>query len=66
MKLSDPLIVSVPNGLAALPGASVPPVTATLPTVPVPASVPPALTVVALTIEPSTTSLPPFTVVAPV
>ena len=41
MKLSGPFTVSGPNGLAVLPGASVPPLMATLPTMPETASVQP-------------------------
>ena len=49
-----------------LPGASVPPLIVVLPTMPMPPSVPPALTVTAeLAIEPFTDSGPPSTVVAP-
>ena len=56
------------DAAAALPGASVPPAMAVLPTVPLPASVPPAFTVVSadVAVEPSTISVPPLTVVAPV
>ena len=52
----------------ALPGARMPPVMAVLPTVPLPASVPPAFTVVSddNAVEPSTIRLPALTVVAPV
>ena len=51
-----------------LPGASVPPLITVDATVPVPPSVPPALTVtrLELAIEPSTCSSPPLTVVVPV
>ncbi len=63
-----PCTVSGPKMLPALPGASVPPAIAVLPTVPLPASVPPAFTVVSAdnAVEPLTTSMPPLTVVAPV
>ena len=50
-----------------LPGASVPPLTVVLPTVPLPPSVPPAFTVTAeLAMEPLTDSVPPLITVGPV
>ena len=61
-------MVSVPVGLDALPGASVPPLMIEVcATVPVPDSVPPELTVTLaeLPIEPSTSRVPPLTTVAP-
>ena len=50
------------------PGDSVPPLMLVAPTVPVPPSVAPLLTVVRLdrAVEPFTSSVPAFTVVAPV
>ena len=68
MKLRLPVTVSGPKALTVLPGASVPPDIAVLPTVPEPDSVLPALTVVSedVAIEPSTISVPPLTVVRPV
>jgi hypothetical protein len=64
-----PCTVSGPNTLPpALPGASVPPAMAVLPTVPLPASTAPGFTVVSEdnALQPSTTSVPPLTAVAPV
>jgi hypothetical protein len=61
-----PLTVSV-LGAPIAPGSSVPPLaTFTLPTDPLPVSVPPLATVVALVMEPSTWSVPPRIEVAPV
>jgi hypothetical protein len=54
---------------APLPGTKMPPLaTVVLPTVPMPVSAPPALTVVRMddAIEPSTCRKPPFTAVVPV
>ena len=66
-----PVIVSVPVGFAALPGASVPPdiIVVTIGSkMPVPDSVPPAFTVTldVLAIDPTTSKAPPLIVVAPV
>ena len=63
--------MSVPVGLAALPGASVPPLMIVVvigSTMPLPDSVAPEFTVtlLVLAIEPSTSSVPPLTLVAPV
>jgi hypothetical protein len=64
-------MVSMPVGFAALPGASVPPLMIEVvagSTTPVPLKVPPELTVTLdeRAIEPSTSSVPPLTVVEPV
>ena len=65
MKVRLPCTVKRP---IELPGASVPPLMVVLPTMPLPPSVPPALTVSRLddAIEPFTASVPASTVVAPV
>ena len=65
MKVRLPVTFSVP---IELPGDNVPPLIRVLPTMPLPPSVPPALTVVRLedTIDPLTLSSPPLTVVGPV
>jgi hypothetical protein len=64
-------MVSVPVGIAALPGANVPPLMIVVvvgSTMPVPLSVPPEFTVtlLVLAIKPSTSSVPELTAVAPV
>ena len=56
-----------PVGLPGVPGISVALLMVVpLPTVPVPRSVPPEFTVTVLAIDPSTSNVPPLTVVAPV
>jgi hypothetical protein len=62
-----PLTVSVPVGLTLEPGDSVPPLTATPGSVPVPDSVPPlTVTLLALPKLPSASNVPALTVRAPV
>src|SRR5437016_854275 len=64
-KIRLPAMVRTP--VVVVPGASVPPKTLTVLTVPLPPSVPPALTVTALLLLlPFTQSVPAFTVVVPV